>query len=248
LVSEITNHKGLILDRLENPVGFRWFHFDAKNGFSINGKPTKLIGTNRHQDFYGKANALSDEIHRYDMKLLKEMGINFLRISHYPQDPAILEMCNKYGFITTLEIPFVDKAAENEAGKQNTVNMLKEAIRFNYNNPSIVAWNLGNETTMKEPEKLGKKYNQESIIWKDKKSFVLYNLEENSIELNFKKNGELNFDKETIKKAFSSLIRANKSQKNKKFSYAVESLKELRANSIGSYKYEKQLPLWLDIL
>ena len=163
LVSEITNHKGLILDRLENPVGFRWFHFDAKNGFSINGKPTKLIGTNRHQDFYGKANALSDEIHRHDMKLLKEMGINFLRISHYPQDPAILEMCNKYGFITTLEIPFVDKAAENEAGKQNTVNMLKEAIRFNYNNPSIVAWNLGNETTMKEPEKLGKKYTEHFI-------------------------------------------------------------------------------------
>jgi len=130
----------------------------SKVAVNINGKLTKLIGTNRHQDFLGKANAVSDEIHRNDMRLLKDMGINFLRIAHYPQDPAILEMCNKYGFVSTLEIPFVDKAAANEAGKQNSINMLKEAIRFNYNNPAIVAWNLGNETTMKKPSTFGDKY------------------------------------------------------------------------------------------
>lgn len=158
LVSEIVDNKGVILDRVENPVGLRWFHFDANKGFFINGKYTKLIGTNRHQDFYKKANAVSDEIHRNDMKLLKDMGINFLRISHYPQDPTILEMCNKLGIVSTLEIPFVNKAAANEAGKENTINMLKEAIRFNYNNPSIVAWNLGNETTMKAPSKFGDAY------------------------------------------------------------------------------------------
>ncbi|WP_194766534.1 glycoside hydrolase family 2 TIM barrel-domain containing protein [Tamlana sp. I1] len=158
LVSEIVDKNDRVYDRIENPVGFRWFNFDPQKGFFINGKPTKLIGTNRHQDFLGKANAVSDEIHRNDMRMLKDMGINFLRISHYPQDPAILEMCNKYGFVSTLEIPFVNKAAANEKGKQNTVNMLKEAIRFNYNNPAIVAWNLGNETTMKDPVKLGKDY------------------------------------------------------------------------------------------
>ncbi|WP_396600616.1 glycoside hydrolase family 2 TIM barrel-domain containing protein [Algibacter sp. R77976] len=158
LVSEIVDKKGNVLDKVENPVGFRWFSFDAKKGFFINGKQTKLIGTCRHQDFYGKANAVSDEIHRNDMKLLKEMGSNFLRIAHYPQDPAILEMCNKLGLVATLEIPFVDKAAANETGKQNSINMLKEAIRYNYNNPAIVAWNLGNETTMKAPDKLGDDY------------------------------------------------------------------------------------------
>lgn len=158
LVSEVLDSKNIILDRVENSVGFRWYRFDAKEGFFINGKQTKLIGTCRHQDFYKKANALSDEMHRNDMKLLKEMGSNFLRIAHYPQDPAILEMCDKLGFIATVEIPFVDKAAANEAGKQNSINMLKEVIRFNYNHPSIVAWNLGNETTMKEPEGFGEAY------------------------------------------------------------------------------------------
>ena len=163
LVSEITDKKGNVYDRIENPVGFRWFSFDPKKGFFINGKQTKLIGTCRHQDFYGKANAVSDEIHRNDMKLLKEMGSNFLRIAHYPQDPAILEMCNKLGLVATLEIPFVDKAAANEAGKQNSINMLKEAIRFNYNNPAIVAWNLGNETTMKAPADLGEEYTKHFV-------------------------------------------------------------------------------------
>ncbi|MBC3758664.1 DUF4982 domain-containing protein [Hyunsoonleella sp. SJ7] len=163
LVSEIVDKKGNIYDRIENPVGFRWFSFDANKGFFINGKQTKLIGTCRHQDFLGKANAVSDEIHRNDMKLLKDMGSNFLRIAHYPQDPAILEMCNKMGFVATLEIPFVDKAAANEAGKQNSIKMLKEAIRFNYNHPAIVAWNLGNETTMKAPDKLGEDYTKHFI-------------------------------------------------------------------------------------
>jgi len=163
LITEIVDQKEVVYDRIENPVGFRWFNFDAKKGFFINGKQTKLIGTCRHQDFYGKANAVSDEVHRNDMKLLKEMGSNFLRIAHYPQDPAILEMCNKMGFIATVEIPFVDKAAANEAGKQNSVNMLKEAIRYNYNHPSIVAWNLGNETTMKAPDKLGEEYTKHFI-------------------------------------------------------------------------------------
>ena len=51
LVSEIVDKNGTILDRIENPVGLRWFSFDAKKGFFINGKQTKLIGTNRHQDF-----------------------------------------------------------------------------------------------------------------------------------------------------------------------------------------------------
>ncbi|XCF05480.1 glycoside hydrolase family 2 TIM barrel-domain containing protein [Tamlana crocina] len=163
LVSEIVDKKGEVYDRIENPVGFRWFSFDANKGFFINGKQTKLIGTCRHQDFLGKANAVSDEIHRNDMKLLKDMGSNFLRIAHYPQDPAILEMCNKMGFVATLEIPFVDKAAANESGKQNSIKMLREAIRFNYNNPSIVAWNLGNETTMQAPDKLGEDYTKHFI-------------------------------------------------------------------------------------
>jgi beta-galactosidase len=152
LVSEIVGKDGLVYDRVENPVGLRWFNFDPQKGFFINGKQTKLIGSNRHQDYQGRANALTNEMHRYDMKLLKEMGINFIRISHYPQDPAVLEMCDRYGFVATLEIPFVNETSLNENFMPNTVNMMREAIRVNYNHPCLVALGTGNETTMKNQQ------------------------------------------------------------------------------------------------
>ena len=52
--------------------------------------------------------ALTDEMHRRDMKLMKEMGANFIRISHYPQDDALLEMCDKLGMLAWEEIPIID--------------------------------------------------------------------------------------------------------------------------------------------
>ncbi|MCB0497519.1 MAG: beta-galactosidase, partial [Cyclobacteriaceae bacterium] len=152
LRAELLDTKGNLLDVVDNPVGFRWFSFDPKKGFSLNGKPLKLIGSNRHQDYYHKANALTNEMHRYDMKLLKDMGINFIRISHYPHDPAMLEMCDMYGFIASLEIPFVNKISTSEAFLENTENMMREAITSNFNHPCIVAWCTGNETTMYNSE------------------------------------------------------------------------------------------------
>lgn len=152
LKAELLDTKGNMLDMVENPVGFRWFSFDPQKGFYLNGKPLKLIGSNRHQDYYHKANALTNEMHRYDMKLLKEMGINFIRISHYPHDPAMLEMCDRYGFIASLEIPFVNKISTSEAFLTNTENMMQEAITSNFNHPCIVAWCTGNETTMYNSE------------------------------------------------------------------------------------------------
>ncbi|MCB0495318.1 MAG: beta-galactosidase, partial [Cyclobacteriaceae bacterium] len=135
LKTELLDAKDNLLDMVENPVGFRWFSFDSQKGFYLNGKPLKLIGSNRHQDYAHKANALTNEMHRYDMKLLKDMGINFIRISHYPHDPAMLEMCDRYGFIASLEIPFVNKISTSEAFLENTENMMRETITSNFNHP-----------------------------------------------------------------------------------------------------------------
>ncbi|UOQ74131.1 hypothetical protein MUN79_09690 [Hymenobacter cellulosilyticus] len=73
------------LDEVTNPLGLRWFRFDAAQGFFLNGQPLKLIGTNRHQDVAGLGNALPDALHEKDVLLLKQLGGNFLRISHYPR-------------------------------------------------------------------------------------------------------------------------------------------------------------------
>ena len=77
-----------MLDEVSNPLGLRWFSFDPDKGFSLNGRPRKLVGTCRHQDYLGRGWALPDEMHERDVRLIKEMGGNFLRVSHYPQDRA----------------------------------------------------------------------------------------------------------------------------------------------------------------
>lgn len=134
-----------LLDRVEHNIGFRWYHFDGKKGFSLNGKPYKLNGLCRHQDQKPVGVALSDEAHRRDILLMKEMGANFLRISHYPQDAALLELCDKLGMLAWEEIPVIDIVPESETYANTCELNLKEMIRQHYNHPSIILWGYMNE-------------------------------------------------------------------------------------------------------
>ena len=133
------------LDRTENYAAFRWFHFDADKGFFLNGKPYKLRGICRHQDQKPMGVALSDEMHRRDFKLMKEMGANFIRISHYPQDDALLEMCDKMGMLAWEEIPIIDIVPETIGYDDNCERNLREMIRQHYNHPCIITWGYMNE-------------------------------------------------------------------------------------------------------
>lgn len=134
-----------ILDQSNHNTGFRWFHFDADKGFFLNGKPYKLRGVCRHQDQKPIGVALTDEMHRRDMKLIKDMGANFIRISHYPQDDAILEMCDKLGILAWEEIPIIDIIPDTPDYTSNCEHNLREMIRQHYNHPSIIMWGYMNE-------------------------------------------------------------------------------------------------------
>ncbi|WP_160166659.1 glycoside hydrolase family 2 TIM barrel-domain containing protein [Arcticibacter svalbardensis] len=138
-----------VLDLVSNPLGFRWFKFDAASGFYLNGKPYKLIGASRHQDFKAMANALPNAYHVNDIKLLKKMGANFLRVAHYPQDPAVLESCDRLGILTSVEIPIVNAITESEAFYQHCKDMQVEMIRQNYNHPSVILWAYMNEVLLR---------------------------------------------------------------------------------------------------
>ncbi|GHN02548.1 hypothetical protein WSM22_40370 [Cytophagales bacterium WSM2-2] len=149
------------LDEFSTPVGFRWFSFTGDKGFSLNGKPYKIWGTSRHQDYPYKANALSDIQHVKDVQLLKEMGGNFLRVAHYPQDPAILEACDRLGILASVEIPVVNTITESTAFKKNSMQMLMEMIRQNYNHPSVIMWAYMNEVLLRVPSFNNDKSRQE---------------------------------------------------------------------------------------
>ena len=145
IVSQIVNEKGEVIDQTTNPLGFRWFKFDADKGFFLNGKPLKLMEANRHQDFPGLGNALPDDLHRKDIELLKEMGANFVRIAHYPQDPAVMEACDRLGLLASVEIPIVSYLNETQEFRQNSLEQQKEMIRQNNNHPSVIIWAYMNE-------------------------------------------------------------------------------------------------------
>jgi beta-galactosidase len=148
VVSSIYDDKGILIDQSSNPLGFRWFKFDAATGFYLNGKPLKLIGANRHQDYKAMANALPDAIHEGDIALLKAMGANFIRISHYPQDPAVLEACDRLGLLASIEIPIVNRITQSDAFTENCKRMQLEMIRQNFNHPSIIIWAYMNEVLL----------------------------------------------------------------------------------------------------
>ena len=134
-----------IFDRLSHKTGFRWVRFDAQQGFFLNGKSYKLRGVCRHQDQKPIGVALTDEMHRRDIQLIKDMGANFIRISHYPQDAAVLEMCDELGLLAWEEIPVIDIVPESEAYAETCELNLREMIRQHYNHPSIILWGYMNE-------------------------------------------------------------------------------------------------------
>jgi beta-galactosidase len=134
-----------VLDEVEMNVGFKWVGIGADQSFLLNGKPYKLLGASRHQDYHALGFALTDPMHVRDIQLMKEMGCNFIRIAHYPQDPAIFDACDRLGLISWCEIPVVDKVTPGEAFSRNTEVMMKEMIVQNRNHPSIAIWGYHNE-------------------------------------------------------------------------------------------------------
>lgn len=140
-----------VIDEKTNKVGFRWFAFDGNKGFSLNGKPYKLRGVNRHQDQAPVGVALDDEAHRRDIRLIKELGCNFIRISHYPQDDAIVEMCDELGLLAWEEIPIINIVPDTPGYADNCELNLREMIRQHYNHPSIIAWGYMNEILLTVP-------------------------------------------------------------------------------------------------
>jgi len=142
---------GEILDEVSNKIGFRWFAFDADKGFSLNGKPYKLRGVNRHQDQAPVGVAIDDEVNRRDIRQIKEIGCNFIRISHYPQDDALLDACDELGLLAWEEIPIIDMVPDTPEYDDNCETNLVEMIRQHYNHPCIIAWGYMNEILLIAP-------------------------------------------------------------------------------------------------
>jgi beta-galactosidase len=134
-----------LLDELIIPYGLRYFSFDADKGFFLNGEHLKLIGVNRHQDRPNIANALTTDQHIQDMDLIREMGANFLRTAHYPQDQSLMDYCDRNGILVTMEIPLDHEISDHPEFLHNCKEMMLEMIHQYYNHPSVIIWAYMNE-------------------------------------------------------------------------------------------------------
>ncbi len=126
-----------ICDSESTRIGFRTFTAN-QNGFFINGKPYKIKGLNVHEDFGFTGRAIPENIHRYKLKMLKEMGANGYRCSHYPQNEALMDALDEEGFIVMAETRHFDSSEEG-------IKQLEMLIKRDRNHPSIFFWSLGNE-------------------------------------------------------------------------------------------------------
>lgn len=143
---------GREIDRVEQPLGLRFFEVDAERGFILNGKHLPLHGVCRHQERAEVGNALRPEHHEEDVALMREMGVNAARLAHYPQATYMYDLMDKYGIVTWAEIPLVGPGGYADKGfvdqpslRHNGREQLKELIRQHYNHPAICCWGLFNE-------------------------------------------------------------------------------------------------------
>jgi beta-galactosidase len=134
-----------VTDWVKVPLGFRSYSVDAAQGFFLNGQYLDLHGVNRHQDRQGMGWAITAKEHEEDMALIREMGANVIRLSHYQQAEAFHDLADKAGMVSWAEIPLVNAITDSTEFSSNARQQMTELIRQTYNHPSILFWGIGNE-------------------------------------------------------------------------------------------------------
>ena len=118
--------------------GFRTVRVDAEKGLFINGKRYRIQGLCGHADCGLTGKAVPDNIHRYKVELMKEMGANGYRTSHYPQAEALMDALDENGFIVMDETRWFESTDEGKA-------QLEMLMKRDRNRPSVIFWSIGNE-------------------------------------------------------------------------------------------------------
>jgi beta-galactosidase len=127
-----------IIDTYETIFGIRTVRFDPNEGFFLNGKHLKILGTCDHQDMAGVGIALPAALQEFRVKQLKAMGSNGIRTAHNPPSPELLDACDRFGMLVLDENRLMGINNEH-------FNCLERFMKRDRNHPSVVLWSLGNE-------------------------------------------------------------------------------------------------------
>lgn len=141
----ISTDWGGTVHEAEQMIGFRHLEWVKQGPFKINGERLLLRGTHRHEDHAGVGAAMPEALIRRELKMMKEMGVNFIRLGHYQQSRIVLELCDRLGLLVWEEIPWCRGGLGGERYQQQARDMLANMIAQHRNHPSVFIWGLGNE-------------------------------------------------------------------------------------------------------
>lgn len=146
--------QGKIIEVIRRKIGFRRIEIQGNN-FLFNGKTIKLLGVNHHDTDPKKGYVMTVEDMERDIKICKEFNVNCIRTSHYPPDPAFLDLCDEYGIYVVDEAD-IETHGCSEACRQGACShnpkwqghywdRVYRMFERDKNHPSITMWSLGNE-------------------------------------------------------------------------------------------------------
>ncbi len=133
---------GQSFDQVEKTFGFREAHFAKDGKFYLNGRPVKLMGLDRHQNYPYLGPAVGWRMQYRDAEILKyDLGLNIVRTSHYPQSPHFLDRCDQIGLLVLEEISGWQHIGDDK-WKGVSLNELKEMIVRDRHHPAIILWGV----------------------------------------------------------------------------------------------------------
>jgi len=133
-----------VVDDLVDRVGFRDVRVRGRR-ILLNGQPVQLRGVNRHEDHPQFGNALPLEAMVTDLELLADLGCNFVRTSHYPNDLRFLDLCDEMGFLVWEESHARSTPFDHPRFREQIAQSTTEMIEWHWNRPCIILWGCLNE-------------------------------------------------------------------------------------------------------
>lgn len=157
LFAFLIDTNGDTLEVINNQIGFRKIEIFS-NQLLINGKPVLFKGVNRHEIDPDFGYYVSPERMLQDIRIMKELNINAVRTSHYPNDRLWYQLCDQYGLYVVAEanieshgMGFGEKSlAKNSLFALSHLQRNQRNVERNRNHPSVIFWSLGNEAGMGE--------------------------------------------------------------------------------------------------
>jgi len=137
---------GKVSQQLEQKVGLRQVTIQA-GVLMLNGRPIKLRGVDHHEMWPEEGRVATEERLRKDLTLMRQANINFIRTSHYPPHPKLLDLADEMGFYVDCEVPFIHgrEHLKDPAFQEDLYRRAKATVSRDKNHASIIFWSLGNE-------------------------------------------------------------------------------------------------------